>query len=131
MLATDSIDLLLNAVTGDLAIPPVLSSNFAGVVQAARVRLATIAGEWFLDLDAGVPYYERSGVAAAKAIFGQKFDQAKAIAAFRTAILSTPGIVSISTLTVFFTGTTRAITVQWQARTVFGDTPVDTLALGV
>lgn len=130
MLITDPIDFLLNLTTGDMVIPPVLSRGIAGFMQAVRIRLALIAGEWFLDLDAGVRYYERVGVTAAQAIFAQKYDQAKAISEFRKAITSTPGFLSLSTLTVTFAGPTRAMSVQWAAMTVFGNTPVDTLALG-
>lgn len=132
MLSTDPIDLLLNTSTGDVVVGTdlSLSRGVAGVVQAVRVRIALIAGEWFLDLDAGIPYFERIGVVAAKAIFGQKYSQAKAIAAFRAAILSTPGVVSVRSLTITFSGLTRALTVLWSAQTAFGDTPTDSLVLG-
>jgi hypothetical protein len=92
--------------------------------------MSMIAGEWFLDLDAGVPYFERDGVPASKAIFGQKYDQAKALRAFRAALESTPGVVAITQLTVMFNAASRALAVTWRATTTFGDTPIDTLALG-
>lgn len=132
MLLTDPIDLLTNAVTNDIVITTdlALTSGIAGVMQSVRIRLATFAGEWFLDLDLGVPFFERDGVSRTRAIFGQKFDQTKAINEFRKIILSTPGIVSVTKLQVSFVGTTRAMTALWQAQTAFGDTPVDSLSLG-
>jgi hypothetical protein len=132
MLRSDPIDLLVNALTNDVVITTdlALTSGVAGVMQAVRIRLATIAGEWFLDLDLGIPLFERVGVSTARAIFGQKFDQTKAANEFRKAILSTPGIVSVTSLEVTFDGKTRAMTVIWGAQTAFGDTPVDTLTLG-
>lgn len=129
-LSTDPIDLLVNTVTGDVVFPLTFSKGLAGVVQSARVALAMVAGEWFLDLDAGVRYFERDGVAAADALFGQKYDQAKAIGEFRRVLTQVAGIVTINSLAVTFVGATRAMTVTWSASTVFGDTPPDTLALG-
>jgi hypothetical protein len=131
VLSTDPIDFMLNTSTGDVVIPPVLTTGVAAVVQGCRIAMATIAGEWFLDLDQGVPYFERVGVDAAHAIFGQKYDQAKALVAFRAALLKVAGVLSISTLTVTFDGPSRSLTVLWAVKTAFGDTPVDTLALGV
>lgn len=133
MLATEPVDLLLNVVTGDLVITTdlSLSSGFPAVVQSARIAMATFAGEWFMNLDAGVPYFERSGIPAAKALFAQKYNQGRAVAAFRTALAAVHGVTSINRLDVAFNASTRAMAVTWQARTVFGDTPVDTLALGV
>jgi hypothetical protein len=132
MLSTDTIDLALNPSTGDLAVGVdlSLSSGPSGVAQAVGIAIALIAGEVFFDLDAGVPYFERDGVLATKAIFGQKYDQAKAIAAFPSTILAVPPVDAISSLTVTFTPTTRALSVLWQAQTTFDDTPADSLALG-
>jgi hypothetical protein len=132
MLSTDPIDLLLDPSTGDLVVQAdlALSSGLGAVVQAARIRMAMIAGEWFLDLDAGLPYFERDGVDASRAIFGQRFDQDKALRAFRDALEGTPGVVAIAQLDVAFDVRSRAMTVTWRATTSFGDTPIDTLALG-
>ena len=129
-LLTDPIDLMINTTTGDIVIPPVLTTGISAVVQSCRIALAMIRGEWFLDLDFGVPWFERVGVPAAGAIFGQKFNQPKANAAIRAALTDTAGVVTINRCDVSFNGSTRAIAVTWSVATVFGNTPVDTLALG-
>lgn len=133
MLITDPVDLPVDAASGDLVLTAgkvILTTGVTAAVQGVRIRLQMIAGEWFLDLDAGVPYFERVGVPAAKAIYGQKYDQGKAERAIRTAIAAAPGIVKVGAVNVVFTGSTRGISTTWQAATAFGDTPADTLALG-
>jgi hypothetical protein len=131
MLSTDPIDFLLNASTGDVVVPLAMSTGIAAVAQACQIAMATIAGEWFLDLDHGVPYFPRSGIPASTAIFAAKFDPAKAVRAFRTALTAIPNVTSIVRLDVAFAPTARALTVTWAVRTTFGDTPVDSLALGL
>ena len=118
---TDPIDLLLDA-DGDLVVGTdlSLSSGVAAVTQGIRVRLLTFRGEWFLDLDSGVPYYQE--------ILGKKFDQQRAHAAFREAILATPGVNELLSLVVTFDSPTRELRVLWKANTVFG-VAEDTVAL--
>jgi hypothetical protein len=65
-LLTDPIDLLLDDNNdlvfrdGDL----VFSTGIEAVVQACRIVMQMFRGEWFLNLDAGLPYWE--------SILGQK-----------------------------------------------------------
>lgn len=133
ILSTDPIDFPLDPVTGDLVIANgrlIATTGLTAVVQGVRRRIQMIAGEWYLDLDYGVRWFERAGVPAASAIFGQKFDQAKCDLELRRAILATPGVTSVIKMDISYSSTTRALSVSWQARCVFGDTPVDTIAIG-
>lgn len=132
MLSTDPIDLLLDA-NDDLVIDTDLqwSRGLPAIAQGIRIALRLVKGEWFLDLDDGVPYYEREGVSVNDALLGGRFSEAKALASFRSAILRAPGVNTITSLAVVFDGPTRKLTVTWSVRTVFGDTPVDTLTRGV
>ena len=133
ILSTDPIDFPLDPVTGDLVITNgrlIATTGLTAVIQGARRRIQMIAGEWNLDLDYGVRWFERAGVPAASAIFGQKFDQAKCDLELRRAILATPGVTSVIKMDISYSSTTRALSVAWQARCVFGDTPVDTIAIG-
>jgi len=133
ILSTDPIDFPLDPVTGDLVITNgrlIATTGLTAVVQGVRRRIQMIAGEWYLDLDYGVRWFERAGVPAASAIFGQKFDQAKCDLELRRAILATPGVTSVIKMDISYSSTTRALSVAWQARCVFGDTPVDTIAIG-
>lgn len=132
MLSTDPIDLLLDA-NGDIVIGSDLSwaKGVPAVAQGIRIALQLFRGEWFLDLDEGVPYLERDGVTADEALLGQKFDEQRALTAFREAILRAPGVNSITALAIQFDHATRKMTATWSVRTEFGDTPPDSLVLGV
>lgn len=138
LLSTDQIDVAVDPATNDIPAQGdlTMTSGIAAVIQGARIRLRAVAGEWFINLDFGVALYERDGVPASRAILGQKFNRLKAINEYRDALLGTstkagvPGLVELLKLEVAFDGPTRTMTVLWQARTAFGDTPVDTLKIG-
>lgn len=120
-LITEPIDLLLDS-DGDLVVGTdlSLSSGLAAIVQGVRIRTQTFRGEWFLDLDHGVPWFTD--------ILGQKYNEIRVRAAFRDAILDTPGIASLTSLRVDFSAGTRLLTVAWEAKSEFGDTVSDTLS---
>jgi len=110
---TDPIGLLLDE-NGDLVVTADLqfSSGLDAIAQGIRIRILTFRGEWKLNLDTGVPYYQD--------LLGQRFDQVKAHAAFRNAISSTPGVSEISSLAASFNGRTRTMSVSWSVQTIFG-----------
>ncbi len=116
-------DFLLDA-DNDLVIGTDLtfSRGIAAVVQSCRIALQMYRGEWFLDLDAGIPYWD--------SILGQKPEVAAAVARdeFRRELLAVDGVVSVLRLDVVFVPATRTLNVIWQASTTLGDTPVDTLS---
>src|SRR5438045_2986215 len=111
MLSTDPIDLQLDTATGDLVVDSDChwTSGVAGISQGIRIALQMFKGEWFLDLDEGIPYLERSGVPADQALIGQKFNQSRAVTMFRETILRAPGVNTITSLAVSFDHTTRKI----------------------
>lgn len=125
MLESDPIDIALDE-DGDLLIDPdvgfVILTGIEGVKQCVQIRLLLFKGEWFLDLDAGVPYYQE--------ILGEKFNESLLRQRLAEAIKGAPGVKEILSLDVAFTGTTRQVSVTWSIRTVFGDTEPDTLAIG-
>lgn len=95
-------------------------SGTDAIVQAARFRLLLFKGEWFLNQDIGVPYFEELIGDASK----RAGVEDRARAAFAAAILDVPGIETILQLDVKKNNTSRTLTVTWQARAAFGDTPV-------
>jgi len=124
-LIADAIDLLLGddndlVVTTDLA----FVRGIAGVAQLCRIAVQMFAGEWFLDLDVGIPYWQE--------IFGQTPDIAmlNARVGFRQELLAIDGVLEILVLEVEFDNAlSRTLTVTWQVRTAVGDTPVDTISV--
>jgi hypothetical protein len=95
-------------------------SGMAAIIQAVRIRLLMFRGEWFLNQDIGVPYFEELIGDASK----RPGVEERARAAFGAAILDTPGVVTVLKLDVAINPSTRKMTVTWQARTAFGDSPV-------
>lgn len=129
MLETDPVTIKTSAA-GDIVIANGRTSLAAGLdaaVIGATTRMRLILGEWFLNLGVGVPWLERPGVSAARAILGQRYNAAKLRSEMRRAILRTPGITEITRLEVSFAAATRTATVTWRARCVFGDTDLNTL----
>jgi hypothetical protein len=121
-LATEPIDIALDAdgdfdiVDGDAR----FVSGGEAVKQLINIALAMFQGEWFLDLDAGMPYYQD--------ILGRKYaDEATIRAAVRTAILGVDGVSEIVKLEIAWNGAARSATIAWRVKTEFGDTAEDTL----
>lgn len=133
MLLTDPINLKLTA-DGDADIAAWASdgafvAGIDAVISGVRTRLLLIRGEWFLDLDAGVPWFERDGVPGSTAILGGKFDANRVRGPILRAILDAPGVREVLDLKITYDGATRSVVVTWAARTVFGDTPTSSTVL--
>jgi hypothetical protein len=123
LLESDMTTILLDD-DGDFVIDPqkglVLIGGLTAVVQAVRYRLGLFLGEWFLNLDVGVPWYD---------LIGEQFDADRTRDAVAAAINDVPGILEVTELTVQYDNRSRTVTVTWAARTLFGDTPSVTLAV--
>lgn len=89
---------------------------FASGVEAIRVsvynRLQVFQGEWYLDLDEGMPYFQT--------ILVKSPDTALVRAAFRERILATPGVTAIDSLALTLDPSTRELTVEYVAQTDAG-----------
>ena len=90
------------AMTGDLD----------GIRQQVMLRLGFFRGEWFLDEETGLPWYEE--------ILVKNPNMIRIRDIFRTAILSVPGIRAVTYLDVQFTGA-RTVTVDFRADTDLGE----------
>lgn len=118
-LKSDPIDLTLTDGDIDLTGGRLsFTSGIGAVAQGIRIRLQAFRGEWFRNLDSGVPYWQE--------LLGQKFDEAKARRIFREAIRAAPGVGEILKLAVTFDAKTRTLSVTWQVRTEFGDSDTET-----
>lgn len=103
-------DLLLDTTTGDLAMAYgdlVISSGTDAVLQAIRQRLNFFKGEWFADESIGMPWFQSILVKGA--------DLTAIRELFRKEILATPGVASVTTITIDYVGTTRTMTLDFVA----------------
>lgn len=82
------------------------------VAQQVTQRLRFIAGEWFMNTDLGVPYYQQ--------ILGQRGKTAAFEAVLQNTVLSTPGVISLLTWTTTVDGAKRIMTVSFVAQTTSG-----------
>ena len=83
-----------------------------GIQQRIGQTLRTIAGEWFLDLDYGLPYFEQILVKNPNLPSVQDL--------FRRALLSVKGVSSVERLTLSLDTTSRTLTVSWVVLTDLG-----------
>lgn len=95
-----------------------------------RTRLRMVVGEWFLNLDAGLPLFERDGVNTNEVILGNRFDLARTRAPILDALLSTPGALAVSTLEISFDRSARLLSIFFRVQCVFGEV-TDTLTIEV
>lgn len=119
-------DLLLGpdndlVITSDLA----FSRGIAAVAQSCRIALQMVQGEWFLDLEVGIPYWEE--ILAQKPLIAIEASRV----AFRRELLSIEGVIDVSKLDITYERSTRTMTVVWQVLTGLGETPLDTIALEI
>ena len=85
------------------------------VAQAVRTRLKLIQGEWYLDSSAGMPY--RADVLGVNTAATRDL-------AFRTMILATDGVSSITEYASYLNPQTRAFAVAATIETSYGTTTV-------
>ena len=83
-----------------------------GIQQRISQVLKTIAGEWFLDLDYGVPYFEQILIKNPNLPAVQDL--------FRRALLSVKGVSSVERLNLSLDTTSRTLTVSWVVLTDLG-----------
>jgi hypothetical protein len=123
ILETDPLDILLDA-DGDIVIDNQglhFATGLSGVAQLIRTRVLMFAGEWFLNLDVGIPWYDT--------VFADDYDERTAYDALRAEILGTPGVVSIVSLTLTRDPFLRTVAIAYECTVSFGDTVSDTLDL--
>lgn len=99
----------LKVEAGDL----VLVSGADAIVQAVRIRLQFFRGEWFLDLSAGLPWFQ--------SVLIKNPDPNILHTVFRDEILGTPGILSLSSLTLTSDTAARTLTVRYRADSDVGE----------
>lgn len=112
MTETDAMDLLLDA-DGDLEVglDASLVAGRQAIAQGLRSELLLIQGEFFANLDAGLPWFTQ--------IFGNK-DLKRVRQLFSNAISASPGVRRIDELEVSLDAA-RRLEVSYSVSTIFGD----------
>lgn len=102
----------IDLTTGDL----ILLEGPDAIGQHLRIRFSFFLGEWYLDTRIGIPYFQ---TILKK---GARLNVVRAI--FQKVILDTPGVEGLRYLDLDYEGTTRALTVTFDADIVGADQPV-------
>ena len=109
------IDIALDPKTGDLVFDNFDFAYIGGVDQIAQnlaIRLRFIQGEWYLNIFAGVPYYQY--------FFIKNPNQIQVETFLTDEIANTTGVFEITSFSSNFDGFTRTFTVDFACNTVFG-----------
>lgn len=93
---------------GDFA----FSADVAGIRQQIQLVLGFYLGEWFLDEEIGIPYYER--------ILIKNPSRVEIAGYIREALLSVRGVLEVVSLDVQYSGS-RIGTIDWKVTTDLGE----------
>lgn len=92
-LSPDGVDYLLGD-DGDLFVPAngrvPLSSGIQAIAQGAQIRFGVWRGEWFADVQQGIPYLQN--------VFVTGVSNLSLTPVFRRALLAMPGVTSVESL---------------------------------
>jgi hypothetical protein len=126
LLSTDPLDAELDTATGDLIIDEQgirFISGIPAVAQLIGIALRLFRGEWFMNEEAGVPWFQD--------ILGQKYDEAMLRRRLSDEILTLPPVQSISLLSIARDAAARTVTVSGEVVVAFDDIEPTALAFSV
>ena len=106
-------DLRLDDLTHDLMIVDGAPQIVADVAQAIKIRLSTVRGEWFLDTELGIPYFED--------LFVKAPDLGRVRSIYRQEIIDTPGVLDVRTIDLDYAPATRELTISFNADSDAGE----------
>lgn len=86
-----------------------LADGAQRVQQQIKVTLLTFLGEWFLDTEHGVPYFEQ--------VLKKAPSRATVEAVIRAKVKDVPGVVSISDMRLLMDAPGRRLAIQAKAQT--------------
>lgn len=111
------IDVKLTAGEWDLALSDagdlILIGGSEETVQHIKQRLLTFLGEWFLDLQVGVPWLQK--------ILGKSSDLATVEAILRDTIRQSPGVLELTSFEISGAETERAVSVTFTVSLTTGE----------
>lgn len=103
---------------------PVTRSQQDVVAQRLKITLQTFLGEWFLNLDTGLPYFQQ--------ILTKIRNKSTVDAIFQQAILADPGVIEMIQYSSTLTASSRGFDLSFAVRVTDGSiVPIDfTLLVG-
>lgn len=120
------IDIALDPVTNDLVFQEFdldLVDDTRQIMQNLAIRLRFIMGEWYLDINAGIPYYEE--------FFRKNPNQIQIESILKTEIVETLGIQELTSFEADFDKRLRIFSVKFSARSISGEELLKELELPV
>lgn len=110
------IDFALNPLTNDLVFQNFdfdLVDDTRQIMQNLAIRLRFVLGEWFLDITEGIPYFEEFFIKAP--------NQIQIESALKQEIVTTRGILEITSFQSNFDTRKRIYSVQFSVRSISGE----------
>lgn len=101
----------LNTDTHDLEIVNnnfVLISDSEATTQRLKTRLKTYLGEWFLNLNLGIPYYQE--------VFDKSIPISSIEAVFKEAIINCPGVDELNKFEIDYTNSDRSFALSFEVK---------------
>lgn len=87
---------------------PVTYNQNDVVAQRLKITLQTFLEEWFLDLDVGIPYFQR--------VFQKHSNKTSVDAIFQKAILDDPGVIELLSYESTLNASSRGFSVNFEVR---------------
>lgn len=106
-------DLQLDDATHDLVFVNGALQLRVDVAQKIKIRLLFVRGEWFLDIEEGLPYLQQIFVKS------PNLDLLRSV--YRSEIMNTLGVLDVRTIELTYETTTRKLSVSWSADTDQGE----------
>lgn len=120
-------DILLDSETHDVVFvnggAPVTSTEQDNVAQRLKITLQTFLGEWFLDTNVGVPYFE--------SIFGKVVNKGSVDLILQNKILADAGVIEMVSFSSSVDTATRVYSMTFSVRTSEGVTDTQEFTLGI
>lgn len=114
------IDMALDPKTGDLLLVEASAQLVREVDQIAQnlaIRLRFIQGEWYLNILAGVPYYQY--------FFIKEPNQIQVESFLKDEIVNTRGVEEITAFSSDYDAQKRTFGVQFSAKTISGEIQIE------
>lgn len=93
-----------------------IATDADAVRQGILTRLRLFRGEWYLDTNAGVPWFESAFLAGSNIRSIER--------TIKRQILDTPGVDEILSFTASFDGSTRSLSISFEVESIFGPSGV-------